>query len=297
MTQTSAPLLQRRAALVIVMSAITILIGILIALPLTEKDHRDGGGSSSGPPRVGHIHGIAVDGNRLLVGSHYGVFSVAADGEVQPFGERRSDTMALAAVDGRLLASGHPSRGEVDAPPDAGLLVSDDGAASWNEVGLTGAADFHALDGASGRVWGFDAVAGRLLTTTDDRTWRPVAEFSSIDIAVDPSDAGRVFTTTNDGELFRLSLDGGIEPVVAAPPAAFVDSDSAGDLVVLGPTGELWSSPDNGETWMKQTQVSGQPTALSSTPTAIYVATTDGLYRSADLVEPFELVFSIEPSS
>lgn len=296
MTTTHLHGLQRRAALLILAVGGALLLGVLVALLFVRSNHESAADAEQ-PLQIGHIHGIAATDDRVLIGAHYGVFAVAADGAVEPFGERRSDTMALAAVGDQLLASGHPSYDEPAAPANAGLLTSQDGAATWDVTALAGEADFHALDGAGDRTWGLDSVSGRLLTSTDLRTWQPVAELPLIDIAVDPISDDRVFGTTADGRLVRVSLNGDIEPLPTAPLAVLIAGTPTRDLVAIGPDGQLTQSSDAGATWQQQASVPGQPTALTVSEDAVYVATTDGFYRSDEPGQPFTRLFAITHSS
>lgn len=284
---------QRRGALLIVGVAGGVLLAILLVLFYVQANH-DQDAASSAPPLVGHIHGIAVTDDQVLIGAHYGVFSVAPDGEVAPYGDRRSDTMALATVDDRLLASGHPNIDERDAPVNAGLLLSEDGAQTWQTIALAGEADFHALDGSATRTWGLDSVTGRLLTSVDNRSWTPVAVQPFLDIAVDPTDDSRVFATTDEGAVMRVSLQGDVEPVVGAPLAGLIATQPNGDLWALGPDGQFWRSTDTGANWQQQGAVSGQPEALTITTDAVYAATTTGLYKSDDSGQSFERLFGIK---
>ena len=288
--------LQRRAAVLILAVGGALLLGVLIALLFVRSNH-DSAADTEQPVQIGHIHGIAAIGDRVLIGAHYGVFAVATDGAVEPFGERRSDTMALAAVGDQLLASGHPSFNDPTAPVNAGLLVSQDGAATWDEAALAGEADFHALDGTGRRTWGLDSVSGRLLTSTDLQSWQPIAELPLIDIAVDPTTDDQVFGTTDEGRLVRVSLNGDIEPLPTAPLAVLIARSPSRDLIAIGPDGQLEQSSDAGSTWQPQTSVPGQPTALTVTEDAVYVATTDGFYRADDPSQPFTRLFQITHSS
>lgn len=297
MTISTSPLAQRRVAIIIIGAAAALLLAILVALPLVRSSHNDAAEGSE-PLRVGHIHGIAVTEDRVLIGAHYGVFAVAPDGTVEAHGARRSDTMALATVGDRVLASGHPAAQDTTAPVNAGLLVSDDQAATFEEIALTGEADFHSLDGSDGRLWGLDSVSGRLLTSTDDVQWQPVAALPFIDLAADPSSDEQVFATTEEGGLVRLNLNGDFTPVPGAPLSMLVATSAERELFVIGPDGQLASSTDAGLSWKPGAAVpGGQPTALTVSTEGVYVATADGFYRADDLKSPFKRLFAIEHTS
>lgn len=289
----STTIRRHRVAVTISTSAVVLLLALVAGL-FVVKDHDAARNDAVSPVLVGHVHGIAVVEDQVLIGAHYGVFSVASDGKVAPYGDRRSDTMALAAVDDRLLASGHPNLDERDAPLNAGLLQSEDGAQTWQTIALAGEADFHALDGSAARTWGLDSVTGRLVTSVDDRNWTPVAAQPFLDIAVDPTDDNRVLATTDEGVVVRVSLQGDIEPVASAPLAGLIATQPNGDLWALGPDGQFWRSTDTGGSWQQRGAVLGQPEALTVTADAVYAATTTGIYKSDETGQSFDRLFGIK---
>ncbi len=65
---------------------------------------------------------------------------------------------------GTFLGSGHPDPREEDVrPPLLGLIESTDRGQSWERLSLHGEADFHALQAAHGRVYGYDATSGTFI--------------------------------------------------------------------------------------------------------------------------------------
>lgn len=295
MTTLSLP--TRRVATFIAAALGVLLICLLTALFFVRTNHNTDAQSQTEPLQVGHIHGIATAGDQVLIGAHYGVFRVAADGSVTPYGQRRSDTMALATVDDRLLASGHPNADEPAAPVNAGLLESTDAAATWSVIALEGQADFHALDGTAVRTWGLDSFSRQLLTSTDERRWESVSDIPLLDVAVDPLSPDHVLATTARAAVVRLGLDGSVVRLPSAPPAVLLDSDASGELVAVGPSGKVWQSAGAGDVWIEQPGVPGDPTALTATNKAVYVATTDGFYRTGAIGRPFSRLFAIEHDS
>ncbi|WP_156391108.1 MULTISPECIES: WD40/YVTN/BNR-like repeat-containing protein [unclassified Nocardioides] len=239
-------------------------------------------------PIVGHIHGIAPaqqpvgqTHGRVLVGTHYGLFSVDTDGTVHRVGDSASDYMAItAAGPGRLVASGHPEPSDIDRPPNLGLIESRDGGVTWEPLSLDGAADFHALEHTPQRTWGIDSATGGLLTSTDDRIWDTVPSEPLLDLAADPRDADRVLGTAGDGRL--LELDAATERELElndAPRLAFIDWPTGNVLLGIAPDGVVWRSENGGEAWGELARTSGEPTAFSVIGDAWYAATSDGLFR------------------
>jgi photosystem II stability/assembly factor-like uncharacterized protein len=181
-----------------------------------------------------------------------------------------------------FLASGHPDIRE-DLPTHLGLIESTDGAETWNALSLHGEADFHALEVAGDRVYGYDSAGVQLLMTEDRHQWRVLDRAVLVDLAADPDDPDRLLATTAKGRLVeypvgdpapRVELDG--------PPLLFIDWADPATLVGLGSDGTVYLSDDGAATWQPTTPVSGAAQALEATRDAWHVATSHGVYRSTD---------------
>jgi len=233
---------------------------------------------------LGHVHGLGTDpgSGTLYVASHLGVFTLADDGTVSRVADRWQDTMAFTVIGpGHLLASGHPDLRE-DLPVQLGLLESRDGAETWQPVALSGEADFHALEATGDRVWGYDSVSGRLLTTTDRKEWTAVSGGSPlVDLAGD-GDPQSVLATTPDGRLLRYGVAGGQPEPVDAPPVVLVDRAEDGGLVGVTADGVLHVAETDASGWRRAGEVPGSPQAFEASDAGWHVATADGVYRSAD---------------
>ncbi len=109
-------------------------------------------GSANAEPtplgQVQHIHGITVNpinSSRLLLATHYGLFSATTDGFTERASVFNADMMSFAvdpANPRRLFSSGHPEKGG-----NLGVMASKDGGSSWKRLsdGAKGPVDFHAL--------------------------------------------------------------------------------------------------------------------------------------------------------
>lgn len=252
------------------------------------------GCSSSGPTArpasgqddlLGHVHGLGVDpaDGALYVASHMGVFRRGEEGELARVADRWQDTMAFTVVGpGHFLASGHPDLRE-DLPPHLGLIESTDAAKTWDALSLQGSADFHALDVSGDFIYGFDAAAGALLNTDNGRRWRVMDRTPIADIAADPSDTDLLLATTSQGELLAYEVFAGTAtPLEGAPPLTFLDWADGDSVVGATASGEMYLSPDRGQTWQRLPSVAGDVQALDAGPDSWHVATTHGIYRSSD---------------
>ena len=114
-----------------------------------------------------HVHGLGVNpaDGALYVATHTGLFR-AARGErrAKRVADRYQDTMGFTVTGpDRFLGSGHPD-GREDLPPFLGLIQSSDAGRTWEPVSLLGKRDFHVLEAAGERIYGygsaFDSAAG-----------------------------------------------------------------------------------------------------------------------------------------
>lgn len=262
------------------------LSAVLVALLLFAGCGGEQERLAASAPRaaLGHVHGLGTDpaSGTLYVASHLGVFTLNEQGTVSRVADRWQDTMAFTVVGpGHLLASGHPDLRE-DLPVHLGLLESRDGAETWRPLSLSGEADFHALEVAGDRIWGYDSVNGRLIATTDRETWTEVASgLPLVDLVAD-EDARSVLATTPDGRLLRYGDDGGPPAALAAPPLLLVDRAADGALVGITADGALHVAGPGGGGWRSAGEAPGSPHAFDAADGEWYVATVDGVHRSRD---------------
>lgn len=224
---------------------------------------------------TGHVHALDIDPSdgALYVAAHMGVFRItgAADGQVDVavtrVADRWQDTMAFTVTGrGRFLASGHPDLRE-DLPARLGLIASYDRAQSWQAVSLQGSADFHALAAQGNRVYGYDAVTGRLRVSIDaGATWdRGIEAADVVDLAVDPADQRRVWATPDSGRVveFDCSTAVATRADVPGPPLVMLDWHSADLLLGVGVDGDVYGSRDRGRSWHR---TPGPPGAAEAIP-------------------------------
>lgn len=239
--------------------------------------------SPVGEQSFGHIHGLGIDpaDNGLYVASHMGVFKQTRDG-FKRIADRWQDTMAFTVVgSNHFLASGHPDMRE-DKPVHLGLIESTDAAETWEALSLEGQADFHALEPAGERLYGYDSQTQTLMVTSDRREWQDLIQLPVVDLAADPNDAGSLMITDTSGRLMRMRA--GLEPqlVADAPRLVFIDWPEKDLLVGLAPDGGVYRSADGGGSWRELRPIEGPPVALAVTTDRWYAATEQGIYVSED---------------
>ena len=229
----------------------------------------------------GHIHNLALDGDRLLLGTHEGLWEQLPGQPVGLLSEPPFDVMGLALAGERFLASGHPGEGQ-DQPADLGLRESRDGGRTWQQVSLAGEVDFHRLRSSGDVVLGLSAHDGALLRSEDaGATWTSLGSPGVFDVALDPSDPARVVATTQDGPV--SSTDGGttFTPLVGAPLLALL-AWTPDALYGVATDGTVHVSADAGATWQQRGSAGGQPGALAADGDRVAVLVGDTVTESDD---------------
>lgn len=241
-------------------------------------------------PGVVHIHALAldpIDERGLYVATHTGLFHIDAAGTAQRVGEHYHDLMGFTvAGPGDFIASGHPDL-QTDQlrapgkPPLLGLVQSTDGGANWQPVSLLGEVDFHSLEIAHGRVYGYDSTGQAFMVSSDRATWEERSSLALVDFAVSPDDPNLVVASTPN-DLIRSSDGGRTWQPVPDAPAAILDWSPSGLYSVTG-NGTVAMSTDAGATWQSRGAIGGSPEALLAHDDLLLAAAADrGIVESRD---------------
>lgn len=191
-----------------------------------------------------------------------------------------------------FLASGHPAT--TTGPANLGLIASTDRARSWKPVAFEGEADFHAIE--TGGPWTYAYAADLGLVRSEDKVaWSKVTDRPLIDIAVDPSDSDRVLASSVQGQLEVIKPGRASSRVPDAPPIGAVDYADTHVVAGLGPTGQVYVSRNNGSTWTKQADLSGESQAVDANPGLWHAATSTGIYKSVDDGATWTPVYQASP--
>jgi photosystem II stability/assembly factor-like uncharacterized protein len=248
---------------------------------------------SSGPviedPGPIHVHGLGINpaDGALFAATHTGLFR-AAPGErrAKRVANRYQDTMGFTVTGpDRFLGSGHPD-GSEDLPPFLGLIRSTDAGRTWEPVSLLGERDFHVLEAAGERIYGYgsdyDSQQASLLVSDDGgRTWeeRTTPE-PLISLAIDPNDPDRVVASGEHGAYTSSDAGRGWRPL-GVDPGFLAWTRRA--LCRVGPGGDVSCSDDGDGDWETVGAIDGQPAAFDSAGNELYVALHDGtIKRSRD---------------
>ncbi|MEO8330351.1 MAG: F510_1955 family glycosylhydrolase, partial [Candidatus Nanopelagicales bacterium] len=240
-----------------------------------------GGAAVAADPAWEHVHNLTLDGPRLLMGSHGGLWQQNSGEQATLLSKPAFDVMGLVVAPAGLLASGHPGPGQ-DLPADLGVRRSTDGGRSWQTVSLEGEVDFHRLQAVGSVVLGLSSTDGRLLRSQDDgATWQDLGTPPVYDIALDPRDPERVLATTEQGPV--LSTDGGANfaPIEGAPLLALL-SWAGRTVYAAAPNGDIYSSADGGVSWKRTGSAGGPPGAIAAEGKHVVVLAGDAIVESTD---------------
>jgi len=233
-----------------------------------------------------HVHNLTLDGDRLLIGTHEGLWAQRPGQPAEQVSQKAFDVMGFAQVAGTMYASGHPGDGQ-DAPPDLGLQTSTDAGTTWSTVSLEGQVDFHRLRAGGTVVQGLSAHDGKFLRSTDSgATWTDLGTPPLFDFALDPADPDHLIGTQESGPV--RSDDGGqtLTPIAGAPLLAFL-AWTGTTIYAIAADGTLQTSTDNGTTWTQVAQLDGQPQALAAAGNHVVALTGTTIWDSADAGKTF----------
>lgn len=233
-----------------------------------------------------HVHNLTLDGDRLLIGTHEGLWAQIRGQPAQQVSQQPFDVMGFAHADTTMYASGHPGEGQ-DAPADLGLQTSTDGGRTWTPVSLEGQVDFHRLRAVGTVVQGLSAHDGTLLRSTDSgATWTDLGTPPLFDFALDPSNPQHLIGTQESGPV--RSTDGGttFTPIAGAPLLAFLAWTSP-TIYAIGADGTLQTSADSGTTWTQVTHLDGRPQALAADGDHVVALTGTTIWESTDAGRTF----------
>ena len=212
------------------------VLGVAVLAACSSESNAAAEHSESAAPGWEHVHNLAVDGDRVLLGSHVGLWQQRPGQSSTLASDARFDVMGLTRDGSRWLASGHPANGD-EGPADLGLLQSTDEGRTWQPVSLSGQIDFHRLTASGSTIVGLSAHDGALLKSTDDGlSWSNLGSPPLFDVALDPTDSTTLLATTDAGPV--RSTDGGVTftPVTGAPLLALLAWSDAG-VVGVDPAG------------------------------------------------------------
>lgn len=219
------------------------------------------------PGPLTHVHGLGLNpaDDDLYIATHSGLFrSAQGSDELDRVGESSQDTMGFTVVGpDHFLGSGHPAPGQ-PGPTSLGLIESRNGGESWDEVSLSGEADFHILRFAHDRIYGYDAL-NNLLSLSEDggESWivhAPPAPL--IDLAVDPEDPERLVASSERGLSISTDAGGSWRPL--SREVGLLAWPSAGAIFLIDGAGKVQRAADPEVDWEPLGTIGDRPAALTA---------------------------------
>jgi hypothetical protein len=260
----------------------------VVAIAVTDGgDDGSGGGHAGSGPGLAHVHGLGVnpkDGT-LYIATHTGLFRAPPGRQTASrVGDSQQDVMGFSVVGpDRFLGSGHPGPGQ-DAPPNLGLIRSDDAGRSWQPVSLLGEADFHVLRSQGSMVYGFNGLTGALMVSRDGgREWQehdPPGPM--LDLAIHPEEPSRVIAATEQGLVSSSDSGRGWRPL-SEGRIGYLAWPEPERLYMVDGAGRVSISGDAGQNWREMGSIDVQPAAFAAAGHELYAALPDGtIKRSGD---------------
>lgn len=250
-----------------------------------------------------HVHGLAVpawaDGD-VFLSTHQGLIRISGEDDEQwrYVSQQPHDFMGFAAhpdQDGMLYSSGHPAPGS-DLRNPIGLMLSEDGGATWEPRSLHGEVDFHtmAVSPADGEVlygWFGDQF---FLSRDGGHEWERLSADAlaqtggAVSLAGHPQDSDEIWAATPAG-LVR-SPDGGRswEPIRGGQTTAVALDPADGERILAYTADGLIESRDGGESWTPlgltlEEDAAGYIAVHPADPDTVYIGTyAQSLLRSDD---------------
>lgn len=250
-----------------------------------------------------HIHGLAVDpaSGVLFIASHGGIYTLdrlTSGAELDgPIAGNDFDAMGFTFVDGVMYASGHPGENSPEQFGDQslGLIRSDDTARTWENISLTGEADFHDLAVAPRDTNRIYANNFGIVHRSDDggRTWSEGAGIDAWDIAVDPTDPDTVYASSSLG--LQISTDGGetFDPDPDAPRIGLIALFDDGRIVGAGVDALIVYQASDGR-WATGPEIAGAAQALAVTPEQEVLLVDDRGIQKSTTLTTFEPLYRPE---
>jgi photosystem II stability/assembly factor-like uncharacterized protein len=236
---------------------------------------------------ISHIHQLEIFKDKILLGTHEGLFELQSKGKMTRIGRDTFDVMGLAVLGDDIYASGHPGVGDT-RPNPLGLLTSSDSGKSWRQVSLKGKVDFHLLEVSPQEILGGDSASGELLYSNDfGKTWERRGKNVFEDIALSPSKAGFGFGIS-DGRVFS-SKDRFKSWQELKLKGDFTQIAWTNKTILLADQRTLLVSRDLGKSWRKLVSFKGLIGVLKATPTLIVATVGDKVYESTNAGISFSL--------
>jgi hypothetical protein len=270
--------IKKAARIYLAVSTVSVSLALLSGMPAHAETFNS----------VSHFHQVKVVGNKVLLGTHEGLYEFVGSKNMKRVGTEIFDVMGLAAIGKTVYASGHPSPSST-LPTPVGLIVSVDLGKKWKQVSLAGKVDFHLLEGAGQDLYGADSGSGNLMYSKNlGKAWRTLGKNKFLDIAVIPQVSGMAIAI--QGKELVLTEDAFKSSEAIKTPKAFsqIELTSSGLFALSGDS--LYQSKNLGKTWKKLSTFKGSAGILSASDQVMLVTVGSNIFTSSNAGITFKKV-------
>jgi hypothetical protein len=231
-------------------------------------------------PGMDHVHAAVVHRGVLLLGTHTGLVEVdPATGLMAARSASQDDFMALASGGSSLIASGHPGRAST-LPDPLGLMRSEDGGVTWQEISLSGQVDFHGLAMDGSRIAGIGTKEGVLVSDDAGRTWKGTGVESATSLAWFKEE---LWISTEQGPRILSSNAFREAPEAAKSFILLASSDDGRALWSVAQNGSVWRTLD-GSRWQEFGSINAVEAFAATADTAYALTSRSITVIKADVV-------------
>ena len=229
---------------------------------------------------IQHIHNVKVFGDKILLGTHHGLYQYYSSNSIKMIGSEKLDLMALTVNKNSLYASGHPEPGSKVKNP-LGLIRSTDGGKTWKVLSLQGNVDFHLLEVNENRIYGVDAQSSKLLHSSNGgKTWKDLGKTDFEDFAIFNAKKNEVYAI-EAGSLYR-TIDG-FKSVTKVKTVKKVSSvEILASKIFIVSDNKIFSSKDLGKKWSLVYSFKEKILDLSLSYDLMVAISANNLYVSSD---------------
>jgi photosystem II stability/assembly factor-like uncharacterized protein len=237
---------------------------------------------------VSHFHQIKVLQEKILLGTHEGLYELTGSNSMKKMGTEEFDVMGLAVLGGKIFAGGHPMPGS-KLPAPVGLVSSNDLGKSWKLISLGGKVDFHLLEGANSELYGADSQSGNLMYSTDSgKKWKSIDTNVFSDIAVSPEMKGMAIALKDSNLMLTYNSFNTMVTIKSSLKFTQIEWTKAALYGVSGSS--LYKSTNVGKTWSKLTTFKGEPGILGASENLLVVTVGSDFYKSLNAGKNFKKV-------
>ena len=233
---------------------------------------------------VSHIHNIKVDGSRILLGTHEGLYLYEGPNRMKKLGTENFDVMGLTVSSGKIYASGHPNTGS-KLPAPVGLISSTDNGKTWNQISLQGEVDFHMLEVSGKEIYGADSQSGKLMYSSDDgKKWVSLGAAKYQDIAM--SSAKKTFAILDKKIVLTKNAFKSTTVIRSDFQAQTVETLGSELYASSGKT--LYRTSDLGKKWSVVSTFKDQISVVTASDKSLVVVAGTSILTSTDLGKTFK---------